>query len=83
MGKKAVDIYSQWSKSKVVLTFRKVCNSINKSEHFSPIICPNDPIILHKADFFFVCFRFFSYDQCYTIAHVTAKTAQSHGMINS
>ncbi|RMC11518.1 hypothetical protein DUI87_11637 [Hirundo rustica rustica] len=27
--------------------------------------------------------RFFSYDQYYTIAHVTAEMAQFHGMINS
>lgn len=61
---------------------REVCNGTNKSEPFNHIMCQNDLIIPHKRDLFY-CFRFFSYDQCYTIAYVTAETAQFHGMINS
>lgn len=61
---------------------QKVFHSINKSEYFSPIMCPNDLITLHKVEFFF-CFRFFNYYRYYTIAHVTAEMAQFHGMINT
>lgn len=61
---------------------REVCNGINKSEHFNHILCQNDLIIPHKRDLFY-CFRFFSYDQFYTIAHVTAEMAQFRGVINS
>lgn len=58
----------------------EVCNVINKSEHFKNVLCQNDLFIPHKTDLFY-CFRFFIYDQYYTIAHVTAETAQFHGTI--